>query len=83
MLRLAAVLRRVPKWVLSYDLCPEVEGLYSWARIEPVETCYTTAKTRGANKRAGRREVVVGPQSDRAAPAERVNGNETLLILVY
>ncbi len=24
--RLAAVLRRVPRFVLSYDLCPEVEG---------------------------------------------------------
>ena len=27
--RLAAVLRRVPRWVLSYDLCPDVERLYS------------------------------------------------------
>jgi DNA adenine methylase len=59
--RLAAVLRRVPRFVLSYDLCPEVERLYSWASINQVETCYTTAKTRGAKKRARRREVVVVP----------------------
>ena len=62
--RLAAVLRRVPRWVLSYDLCPEVEGLYSWASINGVETCYTTAKTRGAPRRRRRREVVVVPTGD-------------------
>ena len=59
--RLAAVLRQVPRWVLSYDLCEEVRALYSWASIQEVETCYTTAKTRGAKKRARRREVVVVP----------------------
>jgi DNA adenine methylase len=63
--RLAAVLRRVPRWVLSYDLCDEVEALYSWARIEPVTTCYTTAKTQGAKKRARRTEVVVEPADPR------------------
>jgi len=61
--RLAAVLRRVPRFVLSYDLCPEVEALYSWARVEQVTTCYTTAKTRGAPTRARRREVVVVPRN--------------------
>jgi len=59
--RLSAVVRRVPRFVLSYELCPEVEELYSWASINPVETCYTTAKTRGAPTRGRRREVVVVP----------------------
>ncbi|MEZ6006500.1 MAG: hypothetical protein R3F05_01850 [Planctomycetota bacterium] len=59
----AAVLRRVPRWVASYDLCPEVERLYSWASINPVETVYTTAKTWGAPTRARRREVLVVPRS--------------------
>lgn len=59
--RLAAVLRGVPNWVLSYDLCSEVEQLYSWASINDVETVYTTAKTRGAPRRPRRREVVVVP----------------------
>ena len=63
--RLAAQLRRVPNWVLSYDLCPEVERLYSWASINPVETVYTTAKTGGAPTRARRREVVVTPHCNR------------------
>ncbi len=60
--RLAVVLRRVPRFVLSYDSCPEVEALYSWASIYEVETCYTVSKTRGATKRARRREVVVVPR---------------------
>jgi len=59
--RLAAVLRGVPRWVLSYDECEEVQRLYSWASINPVETVYTTANARGAPTRARRREVVVVP----------------------
>ena len=46
---------------MSYDLCDEVEALYSWARIVPVTMCYTTAKMRGALSRARRTEVVVVP----------------------
>ena len=65
--RLAAVLRREPNFVLSYDLCSEVEALYSWALIQEVETCYSTAKTSGAPKRARRREVVVVPRAFRQA----------------
>ena len=57
--RLAAALHQVSRWVLSYDLCPEVERLYSRASINEVETCYTVSKTRGAPTRARRREVVV------------------------
>ena len=52
--RLSAVLWGVPRWVLSYDLCPEVERLYSCESINPVGTVYTTAKTRGAPTRARR-----------------------------
>ena len=64
--RLAAVLRTVPRWVLSYDECEEVRRLYSWASINEVETVYTTAKTRGAPRRARRREVVVVPRGVRS-----------------
>ena len=59
--RLATALRRAPRWFLSYDLCPEIERLCSWASINSVETCYSEAKTRGASKRARRSEVVVVP----------------------
>jgi DNA adenine methylase len=45
---LAALLRRGPNWVLSYDDCEEIRDLYSWAKIEELETNYsiTTARRR-------------------------------------
>ena len=64
--RLAAVLRQVPRFVVSYDDHPEVRKLYSWASISPVETVYTTANTNGAKTRPRRREVVI--TRDRPAP---------------
>ena len=60
--RLAATLLPVPNWVLSYDLCPEVERLYSWASIHPVEICYTVSNALGASRRARKQEAVVVPR---------------------
>jgi len=40
--RLAAILRSsIHHWVLSYDDCPEIRGLYRWARIRPVPVTYS------------------------------------------
>jgi DNA adenine methylase len=70
--RLAGVLRGVPRFVLSYDLCPEVEALYSWASIEEVEIIYTTATATEA-KRARRGEVVITPLHDGGVNVSRKN----------
>ncbi len=40
--RLADMLRSsIHHWVLSYDDCPEIRGLYRWARIRPVPVTYS------------------------------------------
>ena len=48
--RLAGLLKNTKhKWVLSYDDCPEIRTLYSWARIEVISASYSIA---GATKKA-------------------------------
>jgi DNA adenine methylase len=43
--RLATVLRSAPHhWVLSYDDCPEIYQLYSWARIQEIPVTYSIGK---------------------------------------
>ena len=40
--RLAAKLKEMKQpWLLSYDDCPEVRALYSWAQIETVDVGYS------------------------------------------
>lgn len=57
--RLARMLRGSNRWVLSYDDCPLVRDLYSWAQIHPIEITYTGAVARG--KRPKNKEVVIVP----------------------
>jgi DNA adenine methylase len=45
--RMADLLRVCPHpWVLSYDDCPEIRDLYSWARIEAFDAKYTIQQTK-------------------------------------
>lgn len=44
--RLAAGLKNCDNWLLSYDACPEVEALYSDAKIETVSVNYTIQTSR-------------------------------------
>lgn len=55
--RLAKTLKHTPhSWVLSYDDCPEVRQLYSWANIESTEVNYsiTATKDKSTGKRLSR-----------------------------
>lgn len=45
--RLARILERSPHdWVLSYDDCPEIRKLYSWATVEQINANYTIRTAR-------------------------------------
>jgi DNA adenine methylase len=58
---LAALLRHTPAdWRLSYDDCPEVRDLYSWAQFRELEIRYTNAVT--DKKRPKNRELLISPQ---------------------
>jgi len=46
-IRLAQLLRNTPHhWVLSYDDCPLVRDLYSWANVENVSVGYSVSRAR-------------------------------------
>jgi DNA adenine methylase len=44
---------------LSYDDCPEIRELYSWAEIYERSWLYNTANVKGRNTRIGARELVI------------------------
>jgi len=58
---LAALLRETPAdWRLSYDDCPEIRDLYSWAEFKELEIRYTNAVT--DKKRPKNRELLISPK---------------------
>jgi DNA adenine methylase len=58
---LASLLRDTPAdWRLSYDDCPEIRDLYSWAEFQELEIRYTNAVT--DKKRPKNRELLISPQ---------------------
>lgn len=58
---LATLLRATPAdWRLSYDDCPEIRDLYSWASFKELEIRYTNAIT--DKKRPKNRELLISPQ---------------------
>jgi DNA adenine methylase len=62
--RLSELLRQSDHaWVLSYNDCPEIRALYSYARIECIDTTYSTVKRRASElliSPAPRNRTVVG-----------------------
>jgi DNA adenine methylase len=66
-IRLADVLRKTKhRWILSYDECDEVQGLYGWATIERVSVNYSiTAKISNEQRRESRwkYEYVIRPSA--------------------
>ncbi|MBM4013126.1 MAG: DNA adenine methylase [Planctomycetes bacterium] len=68
---LATLLRDTPAdWRLSYDDCPEVRSLYSWADFRELEIRYTNAVTR--SRRPKNRELLISPQQAADGLAQRV-----------
>jgi len=60
---LASLLRDTPAdWRLSYDDCPRVRELYSWASFRELEIRYTNAVTK--DKRPKNRELLISPPVD-------------------
>ena len=59
--RLAEALRKAAKWVLSYDNCPAIAGLYSWAE------CYALSALYRVNQKAKKcvtgKELVIVPRA--------------------
>lgn len=49
-------------WRLSYDDCPEVRELYSWASFRELEIRYTNAVT--SDRRPKNRELLISPPGD-------------------
>jgi len=57
---LASLLHDTPAdWRLSYDDCPEIRELYSWASFQELEIRYTNAVT--DKKRPKNRELLISP----------------------
>lgn len=50
-------------WRLSYDDCPEIRDLYSWASFQELEIRYTNAVT--DKKRPKNRELLISPPVER------------------
>lgn len=62
---LASLLRDTPAdWRLSYDDCPRVRELYSWASFRELEIRYTNAVTK--DKRPKNRELLISPPCEDA-----------------
>lgn len=49
-------------WRLSYDDCPEIRELYSWASFRELEIRYTNAVT--SDRRPKNRELLISPPQD-------------------
>lgn len=57
---LATLLRSTPAdWRLSYDDCPQIRDLYSWAEFQELEIRYTNAVT--DKRRPKNRELLISP----------------------
>jgi DNA adenine methylase len=62
---LASLLHGTPAdWRLSYDDCPRVRELYSWASFRELEIRYTNAVTK--DKRPKNRELLISPPAEDA-----------------
>lgn len=62
-LELAGILRRTAAdWRLSYDDCPEIRDMYSWAEFRELEIHYTNAVTN--KRRPKNRELLISPSSE-------------------
>ena len=73
-IRLAGLLRKTPHpWVLSYDDCPLVRDLYSWAQIENVAVGYSVSSVRRAS------ELLITPRTESAALPIRVRNRKSSL----
>lgn len=77
--RLASALKDTSHmWLLSYDDCPEVRDLYSWAEIEPVNVNYSITATKdveSGNRSSRKRvELLIYPKYHK----ERLNVNSVL-----
>jgi DNA adenine methylase len=60
---LASLLHDTPAdWRLSYDDCPEIRELYSWASFQELEIRYTNAVTK--DKRPKNRELLISPPAE-------------------
>jgi DNA adenine methylase len=51
-IQLASILKHKSKWVLSYDICPEIKELYKWAKIVPVSASYCISGTKKGWKKS-------------------------------
>lgn len=50
-LRLSKALQKTShKWLLSYDDCPEIRNLYSWAKVEDLTVNYSITGSRSKNE---------------------------------
>lgn len=64
---LARILKDRRNWILSYDKCPEIIDLYSFARIDEREFKYSVAIEKAdlnqpnARVRSGKRELIITP----------------------
>ena len=69
---LAEMLRNTPSdWRLSYDDCPQIREMYSWAYFKELEITYTNAVTRDI-QRPKNREVLISPSGAAAMRGEGV-----------
>lgn len=60
-LRLSTVLRSASNWVLSYDRCPVISELYSWARCLVMSASYSVSGKK--TKWASNDELVITPRA--------------------
>ena len=64
-IRLANVLKKTPhKWLLSYDDCPEVRELYSWAKVSTFSAKYSITSVIGEDdtrKSTNKNELLIQP----------------------
>jgi hypothetical protein len=59
-LRLVDALRNSSNWVLSYDRCPVISELYSWARCLVMSASYSVSGKK--TKWASNEELVITPR---------------------
>lgn len=58
-IRLLENLKKTPhKFILTYDDCPELRDLYSWAYIYPIEFMYHTANANVTTRKKGKELII-------------------------
>lgn len=60
---LSEILLRRRAWVLSYDDCPEIRALYSWASVQTMAFKYSMASHGDVNKWSEASELVITPRT--------------------